>query len=99
MTSQFGSSLDQQSESFDNNSDIGGVAVGGITPDAAPPVQHSGRRGFLPMKTNTFDRVFISVVCFVAINLLWMRFIEAYIPIWGAVVISLILAVIIIRWG
>jgi predicted small integral membrane protein len=99
MTSQFGSSLDQQSESFDNNSDIGDIAAGVITPDAAPPVQHSGRRGFLPMKTNAFDRVFISVVCFVAINLLWMRFIEAYIPIWGAVVISLILAVIIIRWG
>ena len=98
MTSQFGSSLDQQSEPFDNNSDIGDIA-GGITPDAAPPVQHSGRRGFLPMKTNTFDRVFISVVCFVAINLLWMRFIEAYIPLWGAVIISLILAVIIIRWG
>ena len=99
MTSQFRSSLDQQSESFDDIADIGDVAAGGITPEAAPPVHHSGRRGFLPMKTNTFDRVFISVVCFVAINLLWMRFIEAYIPLWGAVIISLILAVIIIRWG
>jgi len=96
MSSQFESALDQE---FDSSSDVSETAPGGITPDVAPPVQHSGRRGFLPMKTNTFDRVFISVVCFVAISLLWMRFIEAYIPIWGAVIISLVLAVIIIRRG
>jgi predicted small integral membrane protein len=56
------------------------------------------RKGFLPIYTNTFDRVFISVVCFVAIHLFWMRFIEPvglsiYIAtvisiIWGAIVIS-----------
>ena len=34
------------------------------------PVEHRGRQGFLPFETNTFDRVFISVVCFVAIHLL-----------------------------
>jgi predicted small integral membrane protein len=61
--------------------------------------QTETRHGFLPIDTNTFDRVFISVVSFIAINLLWMRFIEAYVPISGAVVISLILAVAIIRWG
>ncbi len=96
MSSQFGSALDQE---FDNSSDVDETASGDITPDVAPPVQHSGRQGFLPMKTNAFDRVFISVVCFVAVSLLWMRFIEAYIPIWGAVISSLVLAVIIIRWG
>ena len=96
MSSQFGSAFDQE---FDNSSDVDETASGGITPDVAPPVQHSGRQGFLPMRTNTFDRVFISVVCFVAVSLLWMRFIEAYIPIWGAIIISLVLAVIIIRWG
>ena len=40
------------------------------------PIEHAGRKGFLPIKTNTFDRVFISVVIFVAVHLLWMRFIE-----------------------
>ena len=34
------------------------------------------RRGFLPIKTNAFDRVFIGVVLFVAIHLFWMRFLE-----------------------
>jgi len=72
------------------------------SPDSRPissVVEHKGRRGFLPFPTNTFDRVFISVVLFVAIHLLWMRFVEAYIPLWGATVISLILAVVIVRRG
>lgn len=63
----------------------------------APP--HKTRPGFLPIDTNTFDRCFISVVCFVAIHLLWMRFIESFIPLVMATVISLVLAVIIVRWG
>ena len=63
------------------------------------PVQHEGRQGFLPIETNIFDRVFISVVIFVAIGLLWLRFIEFYLPLWIAGVISAIIAYIIIRWG
>ena len=64
------------------------------------PVQHKGRRGFLPIDTNTFDRVFISVILFVAISLLWMRFIEPLgIPLWISTVISIILAIFIIRKG
>ena len=63
------------------------------------PVEHTGRKGFLPIETNTFDRVFISVVLFVAIGLFWLRFVEFYLPLWIAGVISLILSVIIIRWG
>jgi predicted small integral membrane protein len=57
------------------------------------------RHGFLPFPTNTFDRVFISVICFVAISLLWMRFVEEFIPLFVATIISLILGVIIVRWG
>jgi predicted small integral membrane protein len=57
------------------------------------------RNGFLPIETNAFDRVFISVVCFVAIHLLWMRFIEAFLPLWIATLLSLALAVLIIRRG
>ena len=63
------------------------------------PIEHAGRKGFLPIKTNTFDRVFISVVIFVAVHLLWMRFIEVYLPLWIATIITLILAVIIVRKG
>ena len=67
--------------------------------DLYVPPENETRKGFLPIQTNTFDRVFISVVCFVAINLLWMRFVEAYLPLTIAVIISLVLAVIIIRRG
>ncbi len=56
-------------------------------------------QGFLPMETNLFDRIFIGVVCFVAIHLLWMRFIEQYIPLTVATVLSLALIYAIARWG
>ena len=57
------------------------------------------RHGFLPFPTNTFDRVFISVICFVAISLLWMRFVEDFIPLFVSTIISLILGFIIVRRG
>lgn len=57
------------------------------------------RRGFLPITTNLFDRGFISVVVLIAIHLLWMRFLEASLPLWVATILSLILAVIIVKWG
>lgn len=57
------------------------------------------RQSFLPIKTNTFDRVFISVLCLVAIHLLWMRFLEATFPLWIATVLSLILSYMIVRYG
>ncbi len=63
------------------------------------PVQHKGRRGFLPIETNTFDRYFISVILWIGISLLWMRFLEWLIPLWVSTVLCLILAIIIIRKG
>ena len=64
------------------------------------PVRQTGERnGFLPIQTNAFDRGFISVVCFVAIHLLWMRFLEASLPLWMATISSLVLAVIIVIRG
>lgn len=57
------------------------------------------QKGFLPIATNTFDRVFISVVLYIAIHLLWMRFVEVYAPLWIATVFSLLVAVLIIRRG
>ena len=69
-------------------------------PITAPAAEHHvDRKGFLPFPTNAFDRVFISVVCFIAIGLLWMRFVEAYIPLYVGGILSLILAVMIIRKG
>lgn len=57
------------------------------------------RNGFLPIQTNAFDRGFIGAVLFIAIHLLWMRLLEAYLPLYGATALSLIVAYIIIRWG
>jgi predicted small integral membrane protein len=57
------------------------------------------RTGFLPIVTNWFDRLFISVVVWVALELFWMRFVEQSIPLWGAHAIAIILAIIIIRKG
>lgn len=56
-------------------------------------------RGFLPMDTNLFDRIFIGVVLSVALHLLWMRFIEQVIPLTVATVLSVILIYVIARWG
>ena len=66
------------------------------------PVDHAGRRGFLPIATNTFDRVFISVVVFVAVSLLWMRFIEPLFPfqtLWISTILCVLLGIWIVRKG
>jgi predicted small integral membrane protein len=63
------------------------------------PVAHKGRRGFLPIDTNGFDRFFISVVLYVAIHLIWMRFFELYLPLEIATVGSILLAIVIIWKG
>ena len=57
------------------------------------------RRGFLPFETNPFDRVFVSIVLAVAIHLLWLRFVERYIPLTVATILSLVVLVIIFLRG
>jgi predicted small integral membrane protein len=57
------------------------------------------RHGFLPFPTNAFDRIFISAVCLVAIHLLWLRLMEAYVPLWGAMIVSIALGVHIFKRG
>lgn len=58
------------------------------------------RAGFLPIETNWFDRLFISVVIWVALSLFWFRFIEPLGPsIWISNAIAVLLAVWIIRKG
>jgi predicted small integral membrane protein len=78
------------------------------TPAAlVPPVRKTGRKGFLPFATNLWDRFFISMVCLVAIHLLWLRFVEqplqAILPhpfaLLVATVISVILGYFIMKKG
>ncbi len=56
--------------------------------------------GFLPIETNWFDRLFISVVIWIALSLFWFRYVEpAGLSIWISNVIAAVLAAIIIRKG
>ena len=61
---------------------------------AAPP-----RRGFLPIATNWFDRLFIAIYIGVALELFWMRFLETAIPLWVCHILVLALGVVIVRRG
>tara|TARA_B100000963_G_scaffold318019_1_gene298824 strand:- start:3259 stop:3438 length:180 start_codon:yes stop_codon:yes gene_type:complete len=36
------------------------------------------KKGFIPLKTNWFDRLFIGVISYVALQLFWIRFIESF---------------------
>ena len=56
--------------------------------------------GFLPIETNKFDRVFISIVIWVALSLFWFRFVEpAGFSIWISNAIALAVAALIISKG
>ena len=56
--------------------------------------------GFLPIETNWFDRLFISIYIAVALILLWMRFLEPNgVPIWICYIIVIALGVVIVRRG
>ena len=59
----------------------------------------ASQRGWLPIETNAFDRVFIGIVVFVALHLFWMRFLEAHLPLYLATAISLIIGYLIVRRG
>lgn len=51
------------------------------------------KKGFLPIKTNWFDRLFIGVISYIALQLLWMRFIENFISINVSIGLGLILII------
>ncbi|RZA12096.1 MAG: hypothetical protein EOP02_30965, partial [Proteobacteria bacterium] len=55
--------------------------MGGLQP------RKTERDGFLPIRTNGFDRGFISVVILILVHLLWMRFLEGVLPLWVATVL------------
>jgi predicted small integral membrane protein len=71
----------------------------GREPAVRSPVQDTGRVGFLPIKTNWFDRLFIGVVGHVGLNLLWMRFLEDAIPLAVGTILGIAWIVIVQRWG
>ena len=57
-----------------------------------PDTPTKQRDGFLPIQTNAFDRGFIAVVVFIAISLLWMRFLE---PLGLSIYISTAISVVV----
>ncbi len=76
-----------------------------IDPDEtedAPAAVVAGKRervGFLPIVTNWFDRVFVGIYLFVALELLWMRFLEQSIPLTVCHVLAIALGVLIVWRG
>lgn len=57
------------------------------------------RHGFLPIVTNWFDRLFIGIYLFVALELFWMRFLEQSIPLAVCHVLAIALGVLIVWKG
>ncbi len=58
------------------------------------------KSGFLPIETNAFDRLFISVVIWIAMSLFWFRFLEPMgLSIWICNAIAVGLAFFIIKKG
>ncbi|WP_294645684.1 DUF2160 family membrane protein [uncultured Aureimonas sp.] len=63
---------------------------------AKPPAP---RHGFLPITTNWFDRLFIGIYLFVALELLWMRFLEQAIPLTVCHIVAIALGALIVWKG
>jgi len=57
------------------------------------------KKGFLPIKNNWFDRLFIAVITFIGIQFLWMRFIEEFAAIEVSMTLGCILGIYIIIKG
>jgi predicted small integral membrane protein len=57
------------------------------------------RRGFLPWTTTWGDRFFVSLLVFFLISLLWLKFIEPILPVYGALILGVIVGVVILKFG
>jgi predicted small integral membrane protein len=58
--------------------------------------------GFLEkigLKTSRGDRIFLGMILLILVHLLWMKFIEKYLSLWFAFILSTVLLIIIIKWG
>jgi predicted small integral membrane protein len=67
--------------------------------EEARSVAAAPQHGFLPIVTNWFDRVFIGIYLFVALELIWMRFLEQSIPLFVCHVLAVALGVLIVWKG
>ena len=56
-------------------------------------------RGFLPIKTNWFDRLFIGTISYIALQLIWIRFIEQFASINFAIGIGVLWIIYVILKG
>lgn len=70
-----------------------------VQPAKGDAAESSVRQGFLPIHTNLFDRFFISVVVFVALHLLWLRFLEASLSLYWCTALSVAIAALIVARG
>jgi predicted small integral membrane protein len=57
------------------------------------------KRGFIPLNTNWFDRLFIGVISYVAFQLFWMRFLESFVSLNVAIGIGLLWIIFVIWKG
>jgi predicted small integral membrane protein len=57
------------------------------------------RQGFLPIVTNWFDRLFMGIYLFVALELVWLRFIEVAIPLIFCHILAIGLGLLILLRG
>ena len=57
------------------------------------------KKGFLPIKNNWFDRLFIAVITFIGIQFIWMRFVEEIAAIEVSMILGFILGIYIILRG
>ena len=48
------------------------------------------KRGFIPINTNWFDRLFIGVISYVALQLFWMRFMDSIVSLNFAIGIGIL---------
>jgi predicted small integral membrane protein len=75
------------------------INIDAIDEEAQALAARRPRRGFLPIVTNWFDRLFIGIYLFVALELFWMRFLEQSIPLTVCHVLAVVLAVVIVWKG
>tara|TARA_Y100001934_G_scaffold108354_1_gene132959 strand:- start:300 stop:479 length:180 start_codon:yes stop_codon:yes gene_type:complete len=57
------------------------------------------KRGFIPINTNWFDRLFIGVISYVALQLFWMRFLESFLSINVGIVLGIVWIIYVIWKG
>ena len=74
---------------------IGALLVGMTIWEIARPGGNP-RRGILGLRTTRGDRLFISLLSAAYVHLAWLGLISA--PLWGALLVSVALALVIFRW-